>query len=429
MSVLRLCLVGLLLPLLAQDSDSRLKIKALRDWAKEGSPAIEKVAPYLIDADVEVRREAVRALVTIGTQRSLDPLIRALGDEDPEVQIRATDGIVNFYFPGYVERGLSAQLRRAGALIPSVFRDQNEQVVDPDVIVREEIVQALGGLLSKSATAGVRANAARALGILRGRSASPALLDALKSKDDGIMYEALIALQKIGDRSNGPGLVFLTRDLNSKIQLAAIETAGLLRTPEAVASLRRVLENPRDRKTRREAFLALARIADASSRDLLLAGLEDKDEEIRAAAAEGLGRLGNRDDQSRLEGFYRQEGRWSPRLAAAFALAQLGDRETGEAAPLRYLVNALNQKAWKGVAQAYLGELCRQEPVRQAIYPLLESGATKDEKTGVAQALGTSGGSDAAAPLERLTRDTDLDVSREALRQLRILRTQLSATR
>jgi HEAT repeat protein len=409
----------------AQESESKLKIKGLRDWSREGSPAIDKVAAYLVDVDPEVRREAVKSLVVIGTQRSLDPLIKATADEDGEVQIRATDGIVNFYFPGYVEQGMTAQLKKAGALLPSVFKDENDQVIDPDMSVRPEIVMALSRVVASGASPAAKANAARACGILRGKAASPALMAALKTKDDGIMYESIMALQKIGDPGNGPGMAFLARDLNPKIQLAVIETLGLLRTREAIPQLKRVLDGNPDRKTKRAAYLALGRIADPGAHDLLLRGLDDKDEEVRAGAAEGLGRLGRADDTGRLESYYQSEGKWSPRMAAAFALVSFGQTGMGETDPLRYLVNALNQKAWKGVAQAYLVELCRKENVRQAVYPALDASATKDEKTGLAVALAGSGGKDAVAALEKLSRDADAEVGREALRGLRILRSSL----
>ena len=122
---------------LAAQEDSRQKIRQLRDLAKQGSAAIERVGPFLEDADVEVRREAVRTLVQIGTIRSLDALIRACGDNDPEVQIRAVDGLVNFYLPGYVEYGFSATLRRAGNLITGRWGETaNEDVVAPDTPVR-----------------------------------------------------------------------------------------------------------------------------------------------------------------------------------------------------------------------------------------------------------------------------------------------------
>ena len=49
----------------------------------------------------------------------------------------------------------------------------------------------------------------------------------------------------------------------------------------------------------------------------------------------------------------------SPRLADAFALVSLGNLDTGEFSPLRYLVNTLNVRSYRGVAIAYLTELAR----------------------------------------------------------------------
>src|SRR5262249_45421165 len=155
------------------------------------------------------RLEAVKAIVDIGTQRSLDPLIKAAADNDAEMQIRATDGLVNFYVPGYVRTGLTASLRRIGGSIKSKLTDTNEQVIDAYVQVRPEVIQALGRLARGGVAMEVRANAARAAGILRGREAIPDLLEALRSKDTQVLYESLIALQKIRDRSSGPGAAFL----------------------------------------------------------------------------------------------------------------------------------------------------------------------------------------------------------------------------
>ncbi len=225
--------------LFAQE-EAKQKIRTLRDLAKQGSPAIERIAPYMQDSDVEVRREAVKALVQIGTVRSLDALVQATRDNDPEVQIRATDGLVNFYVPGYVEYGFSATLRRAGNLITGRWSERaNEDVVEPDTPIRPEIVEAIRRLLEGGASMDVRANAARALGILRARAALPSLVDALRSKDSRLMFEALIAIQKIRDRSVADRVAFLVRDLDEKVQLAAIETAGLLGSQEAASWTRR----------------------------------------------------------------------------------------------------------------------------------------------------------------------------------------------
>src|SRR5215216_5217020 len=76
--------------------------KDVREIAKGGSTAIPRLQDLLKNADIAVRVEAVKQITDIGTQRSLDPLILATRDNDPEVQIRATDGLVDFYLPGYV---------------------------------------------------------------------------------------------------------------------------------------------------------------------------------------------------------------------------------------------------------------------------------------------------------------------------------------
>lgn len=404
-------------------SENKQKIRGLRDFAKEGSPAISKIVPYLQDADPEVRREAVRALVDVGTQRSLESLTAACRDNDPEVQIRATDGLVNFYLPGYVQHGISASLKRAGSAVIGRWTDSaNEDIVEPDTPLRTEIVDALAAMVQGGSSMDSRANAARALGILRASRGLPVLLDALKSKDSRLMFEALIALQKIRDRSAGDRVVFLLRDLDEKVQLAAIETAGILTSREAVPHLMRVLEDPRSKKVRRGAVTALARIADPGSRQALLPLVEDRDDEVRASALEGLGRIGNPQDRALLDKVWTSGQKSSVRLATAFALVRAGSFDPGALNPLGFLVNNLNQRAWRGVAQPYLTELARLAPQRGAIIRALTSATTLDEKIGLAQTLAGSGGAEAVQPLDQLSKDPDPAVAREALRALRILR-------
>ena len=89
-----------------QSTEPKERIKAVRALRDSGSTAIATLTPLLSDPDRDVRLETVRSIVTIGTQHSLDPLVTATRDNDPEVQIRATDGLVNFYVPGYVRPAL-----------------------------------------------------------------------------------------------------------------------------------------------------------------------------------------------------------------------------------------------------------------------------------------------------------------------------------
>ena len=409
----------------AQD-EPKQRIKVIRDLGKGGSASLPKIEEYLSDPVPEVRVEAVKAIVEIGTQRSLDPLIKATADNDAEVQIRATDGLVNFYLPGYARSGFAASISHIGTSIKGKFTDTNDQVIDPFVQVRPEVIHALGKLARGGASMEARANAARAVGILRGRAAVPDLVQALHSKDSQVIYESLVALEKIRDQSAGPDIAFLLRDLDQKVQVTAIEATGLLLNRSATNELRDLLDRSKKMPVKRAALTALAAMPDEQLHGVYASRLTNKDEGIREAAAEGLARLKNPSDLPSVENAFSSEKKTGPRLSLAFALVSLGRRGMSEFDPLRYLADNLNSAGYRGVARAYLIELARDAEVRKALYPALQdANATKDEKTGLAQVLGSSGGQDAVAPLEALSKDGETEVSEAALRALRNLHARL----
>jgi HEAT repeat protein len=404
--------------------DTRQRVRAVREMASQGQDAVPKIAPYLRDIDITVRLEAVKALDDIGGPKTVDALVEAARDNDPEMQIRAADGLVNVYLPGYLKTGLSGSLKRAGTSIRAKFTDTNDQIIDAYVEVPAPVIEILGRQARAGASVESRANAARALGILRGRAAIPDLLEALNSKDDRLMYESLVALQKIRDPAAGPGLAFLLRDLNEKIQMAALQATGILRNQSAAPDVRDVLDHARSIKVRREALTTLAMISDPADHGIFLRYLTDKDDGIRAAGAEGLARLKNPADQPALEKAFDAERSNNPRLSIAFALVSLGNRQMSEFSPLQYLVNTLNSKAYRDVAISFLTELARDPEVRLAIYPILTH-ATRDEKTGVSIVLARSGDRDSEPYLEALVKDSDPEVMQEGTRSLRTLRTRV----
>src|ERR1700730_15972741 len=304
---------------LAAQEVAKQRVKAVRDLGKGGSGEISRIEPFLTDPDLDVRLEAVKAIVDIGTQASLNPLIKATSDNDAEVQIRATDGLVNFYVPGYVKTGLTAPLRRMGTSIKSRFPETNVKVIDPYTQFRPELIQALGRLARGGASMESRANAARAVGILRGRQALPDLEQALHSKDTQVIYECLVAIQKIRDPSAGPSIVFLLRDLDERVQIAAIETTGLLMYRDGTNDLRDVLDRSRNMKVKRAALTAMAQMPDEQMHGVYTTYLNNKDEGLREAAAEGLARLKNPSDRTAVENAFSNERKTGPRLSLAFA--------------------------------------------------------------------------------------------------------------
>ena len=249
------------------------------------------------------------------------------------------------------------------------------------------MIAALGKLARGGGDMDVRANAARALGVLRAQPAVDDLIEALRSKDSNVIYESLVALQKIRDRSAAPRIAFLLRDFDQKVQMAAIETTGLLQNKDALPGLVDVLNRTRDNKVRRAALTAIAMLPDEKSRDLYARYLGGKDEQLRAAAAEGYARLKNPADTAMLEKAWNEETKTHARLSLAFALVMLGKTGVAEFSPLQYLINTLNSSAYRGEAYPFLVELAREPAVRNALYQPMLSG-TKDEKIYLARVIG-----------------------------------------
>jgi HEAT repeat protein len=404
--------------------DVKQRVRAAHDLGKQGEDAIPQLLPYVGDNDISVRIEAVKSLNEIGGPKTVDPLVKLCTDPDPEIEIRATDGLVNAYLPGYLKTGLSGTVQRVGTSIKAKFSGSNDQVIDAYVEVRPEVIAALGKLVRTGAGTDARANAARAIGILRGGAAIPDLIEALHSKDDSVMFEALTALEKIRDPSAAPRIAFLLRDLEERIQIAALSTTGILLNRDAEPDVRDALQHTKSPRVRRAALTTLAMLGSPSDHAIFLGYLSDKDENLRSAASEGLGRVKNPIDQPTLETTFKNEHKMGPRLAVAFALVALGNLDTSDFSPLRYLINTLNVRTYQGVAGAYLTELARDLKVRLAIYPMLAR-STKDEKIQLCTVFARSGDKDTLPYLETLSVDPDKDVAPEAIRSLRTLRARL----
>jgi HEAT repeat protein len=399
------------------------RILRIRDLGKKNSQAIPALAQYLSDPNRDIRIEAVKAIVKIGTETSLDPLIKATHDNDAEVQIRATDGIVNFYVPGYVAKGLTGPFTRGVRQVKSFFSSRDNQIVDRDVVVRTGVAEALGDVIRGGASMDSRANAARAAGILRARPAVAALGDALRSKNSEVIFECLVALQKIDDPAAGPNVSFLAHDLDDRVQATALETIGVLHSVSSAPDVRSVLREARNMRIRRAALETLAMLGLPDDRAVFQQYVNDRDADLRTSVLEGLGRVREPDDTPALEQAYNEKNA-DPRvhLAAAFALVSEGKVDTSDFSPLRYLVENLENKGQRNSAQAYLTELCRRDDVRKALFPLIPE-ATKDQKVALCWSLSASRNDDVIPVLNTLSKDIDPDVSLAASKGLKTVQT------
>lgn len=403
----------------ASDFTPKARIQRIRQLGKTNAQAIPALEQSLNDPDRNVRVETVKAIVKIGTEASLTPLIKATADKDNEVEIRATDGLVNFYLPGYVLRGgLTGPFNHGVRQVKAFFSSRNDQIVPAGVTVKPEVADAIGNVIEHGADIDARANAARAAGILRARTTVPALLDAVRSKDSELIFECLVALQKIKDKSAGPRISFLANDLDPRVQLTALQTIGMLHSTQSAPEVRVALASAPNDKIRRAALETLTALGQPGDQPIFKQYLNSADPKQRATALEGLGRLRDPQDYPTFERIYNERNAGpAVHLAAAFALVNEGNVAISTFSPLQYILDNLNNQDLNGTAQDYMTELCKRADVRKVVLPLL-AGATKDQKVRLCRALGASGSDDVIPALTKLSHDIDPEVSYAASKAL-----------
>jgi HEAT repeat protein len=420
-------LLFLALPLLAQSpdlqsTDAKVRLKAVRQLADSGGGGAQKceaLAGLVRDPAPDVRDEVVIALIKVGGQQCLEPLRVATRDASPDIQSMAVDGIVNFYLPGYVRFGWLNSVKAFGGNVKKRFTTPEPLIIQPSLQPAAADIAAIAPLIGGGSSMDSRANAARAVGILRGSAAIPELKEALRSKNDTVVIEALRSLEKIGDMSVGPEVVPALASSNDDVRAAAAHAAGQLRVKEAIRDLSRLAKNDKDKAVRRESLVALAKVPENGEERTFLLFLRDKDEQMRAAAAEGLGRGGAAGDLTTINDAFAEEKSESARLSMAFAAVQLGDLDK-----IRYLVDGLDSRFHKGEARAFLIELAREPRILAELYTPLTSGTT-DQKIELATVVSRSGDSDSVAHLQRLTNDADPRVAEAAIRELKNLQARL----
>jgi HEAT repeat protein len=401
-------------------SEPKRRIRAAKQLANANEARfIPELAKLLKDPVIDVRLEAVSSITQIGTQDSLEPLIGATRDASPEMQVAAVDGLVNFYQYGYVRTGWFSSVKDFAGNIKSRFSRPEPVIIDPYVLVNADVINAIGRVIVGGSSMESRANAARAAGILRGKGAVPQLQEALLSKNTMVILEAVHSLKKIGDTSAGPAMVFLLRDLDDDVKLSVTQAMGQLQVNEAIPELVGMVKTSDDKKIRREALIALAKLPNNGQQELFRLYLRDRDNGIRAAAAEGTGRVGDAADLKLITEAFAREKNESARLSMAFAAIQLGDLNS-----LSYLIDGLNSSIHRGEARPFLIELARKPEVLAKLYDPLTTG-TIDQKRELATVMAWSGTRESLPYLERLSQDANTQVAQAAIQAMKNLQARL----
>jgi HEAT repeat protein len=406
----------------------------------------------LTDPDADVRQVATSALGRLRVPERLEPLMKALGDREPNVVTSAVLGlrgvnderVIHRLLPLLRHRDFS--VRTSAARTIDTFRwvppDREQRVwfciakgwFDRASEAGTEAIPALK-LTVETSPAFVAVRAVETLGKISDASVVKLLCEALRSPEPAVSIAAADALGKVGGGEAVTALISCLRSTHTQIRAESARALGILRATEASMPISQMLQD-QQWEVRREAAAALGKLNNPETLELLAKVLDDSDGDVREAAAVALGKMGDRRAVGPLVMALKDEVAGVRRIAAA-GLSRIDPdwislTETRAAAEkLKLTIQDAEPAVRFFVAQLFvnLGEmspdaLLGYSPEEQLATPaikrrrmatnlfiaLLED-RDRDARQAAAEALGHLGGERAKQALTRALSDPDGDVA------------------
>ena len=383
----------------------------IMDLASARRPAgAEKAFARAFDSEnAWIRRAALRATAAVRGPGAVELLVRALGDIDALVRLDAC------VLAGRLAAA-EGRTRLADALLARLSDERHG--------VRAQAARALGLLRVESASYGlfaaverdrdpvVRIAAVEALGRIGGRGAPPVVRGALERDDDGrVRAAAAVTLGALGPPGPpGPpeALERALTDPSARVRAAAAMGLALVGSDEAVGVLEKTLSG-RDRDLRMEATRALGRIRSGRAREALRGALLHKQPDVRLEAARALGHLG---DAASLGGLAKlaRDPDPSVRAAAVEALGRLADPRAAAAIRGSFADRVAEVRARAAEAAARTGDPGSLPDLVALTQPKFSDG----ERVAAATALGFIGDGRVGGRLVAMLDDPSEPVKRAA---------------
>ena len=376
-----------------RNPDARARLSSI-DMLRESKylEAIEPIAPLVVDPVDEIQLAAIEAELSFFTVEELGARKRMAF-----IIERRNSGQAETVF---ASGPLAVWPRPApGALLTNLL----QAVDDENPRVRMEAIYTFGAIARAPLT----------------EAHTEAVVRALDHYDPAIRHAAARVAGRLDVTPALQMLVKAVFDSQEPVRFAAMRALGEIGAETTVKTLAEQLEHYGRGEGAWSALDALARIGHESSVPVFTARLADRDQYIRAAAIEGLGRALSAEASAKADGAAAQveaieaaaSGDSSPgvRAASAFALELLGK------GGIDRLVAAFDTDRLAPQIAGYLLEL--GPTAAPALVPHL-----KDPKASirgnVAVVLGAIGGSADIAALEPLLQERDADVRRAAERAI-----------
>ncbi len=293
------------------------------------------------DSEPAIRAEALEVLHALAVREAVPAALDALGDADERVRAAATaligdlggSELAGVILPRSTDREplVRAAAARALGLIHAAGADRefSRLLRDPEALVRAAAADGVAEtgwrgaapllveLLADSESA-VRAAAAHALGELGVADAVPALVRSYRDAEPAFADAITAAVARIDRDQLGAIIDLLLERDDAAGRVRLVRTIGGLRPPHPLPLLASLF---RDHAPAVRAATAdvLGRTGEEQATDLLLAGLDDPDAEVRARCVDGLVRLGRETASLRLLTLLQQDP--SPLVRERAALA------------------------------------------------------------------------------------------------------------
>lgn len=373
----------------------------------------DDVVRNLRNPDPKARLDAVRLLRDAKYPEAIGPIAPLVTDPLDQIQMEAISAELSFFIGQDLKprRMVGFVLERRNPAIARAAFDLGPGAVWPRPVPPELVSSLIQAIDDDNAR--VRLEATYAVGVIARPPLTPGqaqrLVKALDHYDPAVRAAAARVIGRLKVTGAADVLMKAINDSSPDVRYASMRALGALHETRATAALTEQLAFYRKGEGAWAALDALAHLAQPASAALFKERLKDKDPNMRRAAAEGLGRLGDRSAIPDLQYGVTADDSEPVRVAMAFALQTLGQHFVTR------MVDAMTSARMVPQVQAYLLEL--GPPIAPELYPRLQE-SDPGLREAVAETLGMIGDAGALPALETAAKDPDAGAANAAKRAI-----------
>ncbi len=371
------------------------------------SAGTEELLHNLSHKDAKIRGDTAWALGKLGDERAIDPLIRALDDNNSNVQEWAALALVKIGRPA-IEPLMAAMKSRndpvkwQAAAVLGLINDSNA-------------TEALS-LALESNNSTVRYWGAASLGQIRDNRTRDALVSLLGDSNETVRNEAGWALKPLAGSGGGAEDLFirLLKDEDPNRRMGAAHSLGDPAEVQAAPALIEALQDS-EPGVRSEAAAALGRRSESQAIMPLIEILDDSEEQVRKDGIKALTEMGKQATEPLILAL--QESDNITQAGAAKALGQIGEERSLEGLILAFKNGDLPVRH---AAVAAMVEINKSYAVGPLIQVLGDRNIGSDLRADAAWALGKMDDPRAKEPLiYAMSYDKDNSVRMNAARAMK----------